>query len=297
MFLQINESCEMSAKSECVDHPVFAVNDLNVASDAFRKLGFVVPPIGKHQEWGTGNICIMFARDYLEIRGIADRTRYLAGLEEFLADGEGLIGVAFGTPSADERYRALQEAGVAATEPRGLQRRLELPDGNAINPRFRNVMLHPEDHPGFFHANFCQHLTFDELRQPGWLDHPNTAVSAGKVVGVTDDLGNAQAKYETLFGKEIVSRRGDAVWLRFPVGAPVELITPAAAKDRQIDQPKRGTNYMASLEINVRSLGTLQAVLKENGVGFRLDGGATIVDPDQACGARLSFVEADHGRE
>jgi hypothetical protein len=116
-------------------------------------------------------------------------------------------------------------------------------------------------------------------------------------VGVVDDLGNAQAKYETLFGKEIVGRSGDAVWLRFPVGAPVELITPAAAKDRQIDQPKRGTNYMASLEINVRSLGTLQAVLKENGVGFRLDGGATIVDPDQACGARLSFVEADHGRE
>ncbi|MGE0753408.1 MAG: VOC family protein [Variibacter sp.] len=287
----------MSAQLECVDHPVFAVNDLSVASDVFRKLGFVVPPIGKHQEWGTGNICIMFARDYLEIRGIADRSRYLAGLEEFLADGEGLIGVAFGTPSADERYRTLREAGVAATEPRGLQRRLELSDGNAINPRFRNVMLQPGDHPGFFHANFCQHLTFDELRQPGWLDHPNTAVSAGKVVGVTDDLGKAQAKYETLFGKEVVSRSENAVWLRFPIGAPVELITPAEAKERHIDQPKRGTNYMASLEINVRSLDALQAVLKKNGVGFRLDGRAIVIDPDQACGAHLGFVEAEHGRE
>lgn len=287
----------MSVKFECVDHPVFAVNDLNVASDAFRKLGFVVPPIGKHQEWGTGNICIMFARDYLEIRGIADRTRYLAGLEEFLADGEGLIGVAFGTPSADERYRALQDAGVAATEPRGLQRRLELPNGKAINPRFRNVMLHPEDHPGFFHANFCQHLTFDELRQPGWLDHPNTAVSAGKVVGVVDDLGNAEAKYETLFGKDVVSRSGDTVWLRFPVGAPVELITPAAAKARQIDQPKRGKNYMASLEINVRDLSTLQKVLKENGVSFRLDGRAAVVETNQACGAHLSFVDVANERE
>lgn len=287
----------MSAKVECVDHPVFAVNDLNVASEAFQKLGFVVPPIGKHQEWGTGNICIMFARDYLEIRGIADRSRYLAGLEEFLADGEGLIGVAFGTPSADERYRALREAGVAATEPRGLQRRLELPNGSAINPRFRNVMLQPEDHPGFFHANFCQHLTFDELRQPGWLDHPNTAVSAGKVVGVVDDLGNAQAKYEILFGKEVVSRSGNAVWLWFPVGAPVELITPATAKERQIDQPKRGKNYMAALQINVRSLGALQAILKKNGVGFRLVGRAVVVVPDQACGAHLSFVDVEHGRE
>lgn len=286
----------MSAKVECVDHPVFAVNDLNVAGDAFRKLGFVVPPIGKHQEWGTGNICIMFARDYLEIRGIADRTRYLAGLEEFLADGEGLIGVAFGTPSADERYRTLREAGVAAAEPRGLQRRLELPDGKAINPRFRNVMLPPEDHPGFFHANFCQHLTFDELRQPGWLDHPNTAVSAGKVVGVVDDLDKAQAKYETLFGEEVVSRSGNAVWLRFPVGAPIELITPAAAKERQIDQPKRDKNYMASLEINVRSLDAVQAVLKKNGVRFRL-GRAAVVDPDQACGAHLSFVDVGNGRE
>ena len=43
----INGSHVMSAKFECVDHPVFAVNDLNVASDAFQRLGFVVPPIGK----------------------------------------------------------------------------------------------------------------------------------------------------------------------------------------------------------------------------------------------------------
>ena len=287
----------MPAKVECVDHPVFAVNDLHAARDAFRRLGFVVPAIGKHQEWGTGNICIMFARDYLEIRGIVDRSRYLAGLEEFLADGEGLIGVAFGTPSADERYSALREAGVAATEPRGLRRRLELPGGKTINPHFRNVMLQPEDHPGFFHANFCQHLTFDELRQPGWLDHPNTAVSAGKVVGVVDDLGNAQAKYEALFGNAVVSRAENAVCLRFRIGAPVELITPATAKERKIDQPKRGRDYMASLEINVRNLGTLQKVLKENGVGFHLDGRAAIVASDQACGACLSFVDVANARE
>ena len=84
-----------------VDHPVVAAQDLDAARIAFERLGFTVPPRGSHVEWGTGNLCIMFPEDYLEIRGIIDASRFTMHLDEHLDRyGEGLMGVAFGTDDA-----------------------------------------------------------------------------------------------------------------------------------------------------------------------------------------------------
>jgi hypothetical protein len=58
-----------------LDHPVIAAGDLDAARVSYERLGFTVPPRGSHVEWGTGNLCIMFPDDYLEIRGIVDATR------------------------------------------------------------------------------------------------------------------------------------------------------------------------------------------------------------------------------
>ena len=55
-----------------IDHPVIAVRDMKQARLAYERLGFTVPPRGSHAQWGTGNWCIMFPEDYLELRGIID---------------------------------------------------------------------------------------------------------------------------------------------------------------------------------------------------------------------------------
>ena len=79
-----------------IDHPVIAARDLDAARVQFERLGFTVPPRGSYVEWGTGNLCIMFPDDYLEIRGIIDASRFTMHLDEHLdAYGEGLMGVAF----------------------------------------------------------------------------------------------------------------------------------------------------------------------------------------------------------
>lgn len=284
----------MSAKVHNIDHPVWAVRDLQQAHRQFQRLGFVVPPIGLHQQWGTGNICIMFATDYLEIRGIANPDRYLAGLPEFLADGEGLIGVAFGMKSADASHEAALAVGLKVTEPRPLHRKLVLED-KTLDLHFRNVMMEPEDHPGFSHANLCQHLTPDELRQPGWLDHPNSAVSVSSIVGVVDDLEDARRRYEVLLGQDAVTHEGSHLALRFPEGAVAELILPQEARARGIDQPARGKHYMAALGIQVRSFAVLESYLSSQGISFHRDGSIIHVNPDDACGAPLSFVEVPNG--
>lgn len=93
------------------------------ARGIYERMGFTVPPRGSHQEWGTGNWCIMFPHDYLELRGVVDPKRHLHGLEELLARREGLMGVAFSSDTlATTVVAALRAKGLHPADPRELTR-------------------------------------------------------------------------------------------------------------------------------------------------------------------------------
>ena len=281
----------MSANVGRVDHPVVAVHNLEATRARYERLGFVVPPIGHHQEWGTANVCIMFAEDYLEIRGVADAGKFLAGLDEFLAHGEGLCGVAFNARSARDSYAAGRAAGLGIVEPRHLNRRLVLAD-RTLDLHFETVMLARDLHPGLTHANLVQHLTRDELRQPGWLDHPNGALSFGRLVGVLSDMDAAERAYQQLLGSACVRRAEGRLWLDLGTGADIEFIDPAEAAARGDDQPARGAAYIAAATILVRDVGRTAALFEANGVGFRRVGTEIAVAPEDASGAHLYFRQA-----
>ena len=103
---------------ESIDHPVIAARDLGAARITYEKLGFTIPPRGSHVEWGTGNLCIVFPADYLELRGIIDASRFTMHLDEHLdAFGEGLMGVAFGTADVQASFEAATANGVATGDP------------------------------------------------------------------------------------------------------------------------------------------------------------------------------------
>jgi hypothetical protein len=280
----------MTAKVGRVDHPVVAVHELEPTRAQYQKLGFVVPPAGRHQEWGTANICIMFADDYLEIRGVGDPGKFLAGLDKFLVHGQGLCGVAFNAKNADESYAQGKASGLGIEVPKHLNRKLVLED-RTLDLHFKTVMLSHDLYPGLTHANLCEHLTPDELRQPGWLDHPNGVVSFGRLVGVVSDFDGAQQAYERLLGAQNVKRAADRLWLDFGEGADVELITPEEAARRGDAQPARGDAYMASATLLVRDIQQTQRVFEHNGIRFRQVDGALAVDPADACGAHLYFQQ------
>lgn len=280
----------MTAKVGRVDHPVVAVHELEPTRAQYKKLGFVVPPAGRHQEWGTANICIMFADDYLEIRGVGDPTKFLAGLDKFLVHGQGLCGVAFNAKNADESYAEAKATGVGIELPRHLNRKLVLED-RTLDLHFKTVMLAHDLYPGLTHANLCEHLTPDALRQPGWLDHPNGVVAFGRLVGVVSDFDAAQKAYELLLGPQNVKREADRLWLDFGEGADVELITAEEAARRGDDQPARGEAYMASATLRVKDIAQTRQVFEANGIRFRQVGQALAVDPADACGAHLYFQQ------
>lgn len=283
----------MTAQVGRVDHPVVAVQDLEATRAQYRKLGFVVPPSGMHREWGTANVCIMFADDYLEIRGVGDASKFLAGLDKFLAHGEGLSGVAFNAKSAIASYEAGIASGLGIERPRHLNRRLKL-DDRMLDLHFETVMLDHALYPGLTHANLCEHLTAGELRQPGWLDHPNGAQSFGRLVGVVSDFAAAEAAYTRLLGADKVRREADRIRLDFGEGADVELITPREAEARGDAQPARGEAYIASATLLVKDVAQTARVFDANGIAFRRVGATLAVEPSHACGAHLYFATKEH---
>ena len=198
-------------------------------------------------------------------------------LDKLLVHGEGLCGVAFNSKNADESYAEAIATGVGIEPPKHLNRKLALED-KTLDLHFKTVMLAHDLYPGLTHANLCEHLTPKELRQPGWLDHPNGVISFGRLVEVVRDFDAAEAAYTLLLGVENVKRKEDCIYLDFGEGADVELISPEEAERRGDAQPARGDSYMPAATLLVKDIQTTEKVVLDNCIRFRKVNGLLAVD-------------------
>jgi len=170
-----------------IDHPVIAVRSLEASHGVYERLGFTIPPRGSHVEWGTGNWCIMFPGDYLELRGIIDPERFTLDLDRHLAThGEGMMGLAFGTTGADRAFDEMTAAGLHPKPVRSLSRNFELP-GGWVQPRFRLCFPDAADVHGLMHVVLCEHLTPELIRKPEYLRHANGVTGIAGLLGVVED--------------------------------------------------------------------------------------------------------------
>jgi catechol 2,3-dioxygenase-like lactoylglutathione lyase family enzyme len=270
-----------------IDHVIVAVRDLDRAQLGWTRLGFNLTPRGRHLQKGTGNYCIMFERDYLELMGVVDAAQGTSGLDAFLAKGEGLRGLAFATRSGDETAAALARRGLHPTPPSDLTRQLELPEGTVL-PRFKLVSLPPEETPDLS-AFVCQHLTPELVRRPQWLIHPN-AVSG--VIGVTimvEATEKLRAAYERLFGAgvnttdDVLTVHAGPHRLIFATPDDVHALYPQASIDLDRDLPA-----MVALTLRSRNLERTADHLTQWQVPHEeLPGGAIVIPPEQANGALI----------
>jgi hypothetical protein len=193
----------MSQPLSGIDHVIVAVADLDRASLTWTRLGFTLTPRGRHLQKGTGNYCIMFSRDYLELMGVVDAAQGSGGLDAFLKGGEGPRGLAFATTAGEDTAALLARRGLHPTLPRDLSRQLELPEGTVL-PRFKLVSLPPEETPAL-DAFVCRHLTPELVRRPAWLTHANGAVGIAGVSVVVEATAPLVAPYERLFPGAVVA--------------------------------------------------------------------------------------------
>jgi hypothetical protein len=280
-----------------IDHPLIAVASLEQSHATYARLGFTVPPRGSQVEWGTGNWCIMFADDYLELRGIIDPARFTVGLDaELAAHGEGLLGLAFGTTGADAAYEQMLAIGMQPQPVRALARNFELP-GGWVQPRFRLCFPAADDVLGLMHVVLCEHLTPELLRRPEFLEHPNGALGVSRMIGVIDDVDRVQAVQQRLLGADAVRRDGDGLQLELPSGQRIELLAWdafAARFGRFWPDRERARHRMPLLGLRVDQLDETARCLERNRVPFVEHEGALLVAPDHTCGLLMRF-EAPSG--
>ena len=272
-----------------IDHSLLGVRDLEEARKRFEGLGFTLTPRGRHIGWGTANYCIMFEAGYVELLGIIDAAQFTNNLDNFVAEREGLLGLAFATRDAVALGAALAAAGLHSDGPKDLKRFLELPEGDAL-PAFQLVFLPPEELPDL-RGFFCGHLSPEIVRRKDWLAHEN---GARRLAGLTvasnrpEDLAGA---YERIFGAAAL-RQGDGSLEIDTGGGRLSFLTPAVlqARYRPIELPSYPPPWMAVQTIAVRDLDRSAEVLRRRGHAPVTAGGRYLLPPEAAHGCLLGFV-------
>jgi hypothetical protein len=277
-----------------IDHTLVGVRDLEAARAAWQRLGFTLTPRGRHIGWGTANYCIMLDRGYVELLGIVDPAQFTNNLDKFLAEREGLLGLAFRSRDAQATRRSLAAIGLHPDGPKDLKRALELPGGDAL-PAFSLVFLPPEETPGL-RAFFCQHLTPEIIRHPAWVVHPNRAVSLEAVIAVVDAPAPLAPAYARLFGAAAVTLAGDTLRVATDKGELLFVTPPELARlYPSLDLPAFPRPWVAAMRIGVPSV--IDAADYFEAKGLRPVATATgfALAPELATGTILEFVAAFAG--
>lgn len=279
----------MAANIAGIDHAIIGVRDLDQAKAAFEKLGFRATPRGRHVGWGTANYCLMFEQDYLEILGIIDPKEFTNNLDTFLKTREGMMSVALRSTDPEATHLSWSNAALDPADVKKLSRLLE-PDTEL---QFKNVMLDAEKTAGV-PLFACAHLTPEPMRQPGWTEHPNSAVGIRAITVVTSEPQNFVEPMSRVFGEPSLTETDNTLAvhtgggvLLFATPDDLDMLHPELQADLADDDVA-----LAVLTVRVRSLGAVADWLDHQGILYKRDASGVIgVGADHAHGVMLEFME------
>lgn len=279
----------MAANIAGIDHAIIGVRDLDQARTTFEKLGFRATPRGRHVGWGTANYCLMFEQDYLEILGIIDPKKFTNNLDQFLKRREGLMSLALQTNDPEATRTAWADANLDPDDVKDLSRLLE-PDTEL---QFKNVMLSSDktaDVPLFG----CAHLTPEPMRQPGWTEHPNSAIGINAITIVTDEPSSFVEPMSQVFGETKLTETDNTLAvhtgrgvLLFATPDDLDMLHPQLRADLEAEQVS-----LTVLSLRVRSLGAVADWLDHSGIPYEREAsGAIGVDASHGHGVMMEFTE------
>ena len=132
-----------------LDHIILAVEDLNEAEKNYKKI-FGIEPVwrGENKELGTDNVIFNLKNTYLELLSSNGEGLGAALVNHYLEkDGEGLIGIVFGTNDLNEVASSIKDKGFNVAE---------ITEGEGTNSdeseirKWKNLFLPPELTRGLF---------------------------------------------------------------------------------------------------------------------------------------------------
>ncbi len=281
----------MTAGITGIDHVVIAVNDLDHAQAAYRRLGFTLSSRATHSAaMGTANHTIMLEDDYFELLSVLTPTDRNARWREALADGEGVVGLAAATPGALAARTAWVQAGLSPGDVVAFSRPVERLRGIKTEARFEIVSLPMETLPGIG-LFACAQLTRDAVWLPELVVHPNTAMAIRKLtVSVPDPLDASGTLVRAFPGATAASIDG-GICIR-PGRHAIDLLDPSTAARRyRLAKPLERARAVG-LDLTVGTVDACRAVVAQGGATFASDGDRTVIGADQACGVVITLLPA-----
>jgi catechol 2,3-dioxygenase-like lactoylglutathione lyase family enzyme len=197
---------------DSLDHVILAVRDLEAATRAYAVLLGRRPSWrGEHPAAGTANTLFRLDNLYLELLTPSGPGPLGGAIEAWLAaNGEGPLGLAFGTPDAGECHKELAERGLQpAAVSKGLGRDVE---SGAIR-EWLNVMLPVERTRGVL-LFAIQHTSPAELLPPAAIAGAREAAVTGldHAVVETTDAEACKALYGGALGLRLALDREFPQW-------------------------------------------------------------------------------------
>jgi hypothetical protein len=280
-----------------LDHLAHWVPDIHAACARLERLGFVVTPYAEHvhasaaggppQPAGSANRCVMLEAGYLEVLTPIGDTPIAREVRAALARYTGLHLAALCVEDAARHRERLVSAGFPQRAAVSLGRETTSADGEVCKLRF--TVVRPE--VGCLaegRVQFLTHHSAQNLWQPRWLGHPNTARGLTDMLFCVSDAREAGERYERYLGRRAEAVDGGCV-LAMERGR-LALLEPrrVAAVLPEADIPC--VPFMAAYAVECEDPERARALLRASGIDVR-DDGALIVPPSPALGGTIVFTE------
>jgi catechol 2,3-dioxygenase-like lactoylglutathione lyase family enzyme len=271
-----------------IDHALVGVRDLEQARATFERLGFCTTPLGRHVGRGTGEYCLVFVEDHVELCGVIDPAGDSEDLARFLATGEGLWALALRTIDPEATYAAWHASGLDPATVAEDVRTIE-PD---IELRCKDVTLDLTATNGV-PLFACAPLDAERLRHPEWLRHPNGARAIASVTVVVEEPAALVEPMSKVFGATCLTETDDTLAVHtgrniilFATPDDLDMLHPELEASIDAEQPT-----LAALTVLVPDLVKTAAVLDRHDVDYRQDlSGAIGIAPEYSHGVMLEFV-------
>lgn len=277
-----------------LDHVGHFVRDPQAASHALVRAGFAPTPLSVQRNpdgslTGTGNVCAMLARGYVECLFKTAETSLGRELDDGIDRYPGVHLAAFAVADAGKAHRRLSEAGFRARPLANFQRPVATETGNAT-ASFTVARVEPGE-MAEGRIQMLTHHTEDAVWQPRWLAHPNGALGLASLIIVVADVAEAAARFARFTSRGAKpSRSGATIMLD---RGRIELVRPEAftAALPKISIPC--LPFAGAYAIAVKSLAAVDALLHAAGMRVRhIDRGLVVPFPVELGQGAWLFTES-----
>ena len=286
----------MSGDIDSVNHVGLVVGNIHAAARRFEQMGFVLSPLSMHKgavkpgdppaDFGSGNRCAVFPKNYLEIVAHVHKDKPDVFVGKYLARFEGMHIICFGCQNAGTVDARLKSADIATSGVIPLQRDVDTDSGRRT-AKFDCVHFGAAATPeGLVQA--AHHLTPQYIHQAAHMVHPNKCVSLSNAYIAAADAASTAKRYEALTGKR-ARRDGAKYVIDLPLVSRITILPRDEVAKELPGAASHDGDYMPAFAFGTRDIDAVRRQLEGSAIPYARVGVKYVVPASAAFGAAVVF--------